>query len=108
MRKYVVALIALALALGLAGTVATGFGRPDYTVLLDFTNADGVVKGADVNINGIQAGKVNSLQVQGKVAALNVTIDPKFAPLHSGAKAVIRSLGLLGAKYVEVIDGSGA
>jgi phospholipid/cholesterol/gamma-HCH transport system substrate-binding protein len=107
MRKYVGALIVLALTLGLVAAVAAGFGRPDYTVVLDFTNADGVVKGADVNINGVMAGKVESLQVQGKVAALTVTIDRKFTPLHSGAKGVIRQLGLLGAKYVEVIDGRG-
>jgi virulence factor Mce-like protein len=107
MRKYVSSVIVLVLALGLTAAVAAGFGRPDYTLVLDFTNADGVVKGADVNINGVMAGKVNSLQVQGKVAALTVTIDPKFTPLHSGTKGVIRQLGLLGAKYVEVIDGSG-
>ena len=107
MRNYIRTLIILALVLGLAGTVAAGFGQPDYTLQLDFTNADGVVKGADININGVQAGKVDGLKVQGKVAALAVTIDSKFAPIHSGAKAIIRSLGLLGAKYVEVIDGRG-
>jgi virulence factor Mce-like protein len=106
-KKHLRALIGLALVLSAAGTVAAGFGQPDYHLKLDFTNADGVVKGADININGVQAGKVDDLKVQGRVAALTVTIDSKFAPIHSGAKALIRSLGLLGNKYVEVIDGKG-
>jgi virulence factor Mce-like protein len=106
-KKHFRALIGLSLVLSAAGTVAAGFGQPDYTLKLDFTNADGVVKGADININGVQAGKVDGLQVQGRVAALTVSIDSKFAPVHSGAKALIRSLGLLGNKYVEVIDGKG-
>lgn len=105
--KHIRPLLVLVLVLGLAGTVAAGFGQPDYTLKLDFTNADGVVKGADINIKGVQAGKVDDLKVQGRAAALTVTIDSKFAPIHSGAKAIIRSLGLLGNKYVEVIDGKG-
>jgi virulence factor Mce-like protein len=104
-KQHIRLLIGCALLLGLAGTVAAGFGQPDYVVKLDFTNADGVVKGADISINGVQAGKVDGLQVQGKVAVVTAHIDSQFAPLHSGAKALIRSLGLLGYKYVEVVDG---
>jgi virulence factor Mce-like protein len=104
-KRQVRPIVGVIVLLGLAGTVAAGFGQPDYAVRLDFTNADGVVKGADVNINGVQAGKVVSLQVKGKVAVATVNIDSDFAPLHAGAKALIRSLGLLGHKYVEVIDG---
>jgi phospholipid/cholesterol/gamma-HCH transport system substrate-binding protein len=106
-RKHIRALVGLLLLLCLAGTVAAGFGQPDYTLRLDFNNADGVVKGADLNINGVQAGKVDSLEVKGKVAVVTVSIDSKFAPMHAGAKGLIRSLGLLGHKYVEVIDGKG-
>jgi phospholipid/cholesterol/gamma-HCH transport system substrate-binding protein len=103
--KRVRLLIALVLLLSPVGLVAAGFGQPDYTLKLDFTNADGIVKGADVNINGVPAGKVNGLEVKGKVALVTATIDPKFAPVHAGAKGLIRSLGLLGHKYLEVIDG---
>ena len=106
-KKITRSLMVLAAVSGVAGTLAFGFGPSDYTLKLDFTNADGVVKGADININGVQAGKVNDLKVQGRVAALTVAIDSKFAPIHTGAKAIIRSLGLLGNKYVEVIDGKG-
>lgn len=106
-RQHIRPLLVLVLVLGLAGSIAAGFGQPDYTLKLDFNNADGVVKGADLNINGVQAGKVDSLEVKGKVAVVTVSIDSNFAPMHSGAKGLIRSLGLLGHKYVEVIDGKG-
>src|ERR1700730_2872868 len=107
-RNQIRALLVLVLLLGVAGgTVAAGFGQPDYTLKLDFSNADGVVKGADLNINGVQAGKVDSLEVKGNAAVVTVSVDSKFAPMHAGAKGLIRSLGLLGNKYVEVIDGKG-
>jgi ABC-type transporter Mla subunit MlaD len=107
-RQRIRPLIVVALVLSLAGIVAAGFGQPDYTLKLDFTNADGVVKGADLNINGVMAGKVDNLEVKGRVAVVTVTVDSKFAPIHSGAKALIRSLGLLGHKYVEVVEGKGS
>jgi ABC-type transporter Mla subunit MlaD len=106
-RQRIRPLIVVALVLSLAGILAAGFGQPDYTLKLDFTNADGVVKGADLNINGVMAGKVVNLELKGKVAVVTVTVDSKFAPIHSGAKALIRSLGLLGHKYVEVVEGKG-
>lgn len=99
-------LIVILVLLAGAGTAAFGFGSPGYTVKLDFTNADGVVKGADININGVMAGKVDNLAIKGKVAVVTASIDSKYAPLHSGAKAIIRSVGLLGHKYVEVLQGN--
>ena len=106
-KRHIRLLLIGALLISAAGTLAAGFGQPDYTVKLDFTNADGVVKGADLNISGVQAGKVEALEVKGKVAVVTVTVDSQFTPLHSGAKGLIRSLGLLGHKYVEVVDGKG-
>ena len=107
-KRRIRLLIAAALFVCTAGTLAFSFGEPGYTIKLDFTNADGVVKGADLNINGVQAGKVESLEVKGKVALVTVSVDSKFTPLHSGAKGLIRSLGLLGHKYVEIVDGKGS
>ena len=34
-----------------------------------------------------------------------MSIDPKFAPLHTDTKAIIRSVGLLGNKYLEILPG---
>src|SRR5258708_12553091 len=98
-------LVILVLLAG-AGTAAFGFGQPGYTLKLDFTNADGVVKGADVTINGVMAGKVDDLALSGKVAQVTTTIDSKYAPVHTGAKALIRPAALLRHNYIQAIQGN--
>src|SRR3979411_1626544 len=106
-KRFARLLLVAAVLLAVAGTAGFGFGAPGYTLKLDFTNSDGVVKGADVTIAGVNAGKVESLGVKDKVGVVGGSIDSKFAPLHGGAKAIVRSVGLLGHKYVEIIDGKG-
>lgn len=93
------------IALVALGTAAAGTGSGGYTLRLDFTNADGVVKGNDVLIYGVKAGSVQDLTLRDSLAVITVSIDQSFAPLHAGTKAVVRSLGLLGNHYVEVIPG---
>lgn len=106
MRKMIFSrpILVLAVVAAAAGTVAFSLGQSGYTLKLDFTNADGVVKGADVSIAGVNAGKVDDLTVKGTVAVVTVSLDSKFAPVHSGTKAIVRSVGLLGHKYVELVD----
>ena len=104
MERFARPLIVLLVLAAAAGTVAFSLTGAKYTLTLDFTNADGVVKGADVTIAGVNAGKVEDLTVKGKVAAVTVSLDPKFAPVHGGVKAIVRSVGLLGHKYIELID----
>ncbi len=52
-----------------------------------------------------QAGNVQNLELKDSVGVLRVSIDPKFAPMHTDTKAIIRSVGLLGNKYLEVLPG---
>jgi virulence factor Mce-like protein len=106
--RFVRPMLVLAVVVAVAGTALSNFSSKGYNLKLDFTNSDGVVKGADVTIAGVNAGKVDSLGIKGKVAVVGVTLDSRFAPVHSGAKAIVRSVGLLGHKYVEVIDGKGS
>ncbi|HEV3232596.1 MAG TPA: MlaD family protein, partial [Candidatus Dormibacteraeota bacterium] len=98
-------LIVLGIFLVAGGTAAAGSGTGNYRVKLDFTNADGLVTGNDVLIHGVKAGKVESLDLGTDVAVVTVSVADAFAPLHGGTKAVVRSLGLLGNHYVEVIPG---
>ncbi|MEA2646110.1 MAG: phospholipid/cholesterol/gamma-HCH transport system substrate-binding protein [Chloroflexota bacterium] len=89
-----------------AGGLAFGpFGNAGYHLKLDFTNSDGVVKGNKVTIDGVDAGSVDALELRDNVAVISVTLDSKFTPLRAGTKALIRSLGLLGNHYVEIIPG---
>jgi virulence factor Mce-like protein len=96
----------LLLGMLIVGGFAFGPFSSPYTLKLDFTNIDGVVKGNNVLINGVQAGNVDNLELKDSVGVLTLSIDPKFTPLRQGTKAIIRSIGLLGNKYVEVLPGA--
>ncbi|HEV3235291.1 MAG TPA: MlaD family protein [Candidatus Dormibacteraeota bacterium] len=95
----------LLLGMLIVGGFAFGPFSTPYTLKLDFTNIDGVVKGNNVLINGVQAGNVDSLELKDSVGVLTVSVDPKFTPLRANTKAIIRSIGLLGNKYVEILPG---
>ncbi|MEA2683568.1 MAG: phospholipid/cholesterol/gamma-HCH transport system substrate-binding protein [Chloroflexota bacterium] len=100
----------LLLFIGLLSTVlgAVAFGpNLNYTLRLDFTNADGLVQNEDVTVAGVKVGSVKSLEVSGKVAVVTVEVtDKAYVPLRSGTKALVRQLSLLGNKYVELFPGS--
>ena len=98
-------LAVLIILVGAGGLLAFGPGTQNYTVKLDFTNADGLVVGNKVTVAGVDAGSVDGLKLQGNVAVVSVSLNPQFAPLHGSSRALIRSLGLLGNKYVEIIPG---
>jgi phospholipid/cholesterol/gamma-HCH transport system substrate-binding protein len=98
-------LAALGLLILAAGGVAATPGVAGYRVKLDFTNSDGIVKGNNVTINGVDAGKVEDLQLKDNVAVVTVSVQPEYAPLRAGTKGLIRSLWLLGNKYLEVLPG---
>jgi phospholipid/cholesterol/gamma-HCH transport system substrate-binding protein len=93
------------LGLLVAGGLGAGPFSTPYQLKLDFTNIDGVVKGNNVTVAGVLAGKVDDLALKDNVGVVTVSIDDKFAPMHAGAKAIVRSLGLLGNHYIELIDG---
>ncbi len=101
----------LLLFVGLLAVVAgaLAFGpATNYTIKMDFTNADGLVQNEDVVIAGVKVGAIKSLQVRDKVAVVTAEItDKKFVPLHAGTKGLIRQLSLLGNKYVEIFPGQG-
>jgi phospholipid/cholesterol/gamma-HCH transport system substrate-binding protein len=99
-------LLLVVAVLGMAvGTVAASQGQAGYHVKFDFSNADGLVEGNDVLIAGVRAGKVGHLGLHDNVAAVEINLDSQFSPLPAGSKGLIRALGLLGNKYVEIVPG---
>jgi len=101
------AILLFLIAAAAFGGVAAAQGLESYTLKIDFTNADGLVQNEDVTIAGAKVGKVQSLELHDSVAQVTVTVDSQHAPLPSGTKAILRSLGLLGNKYVELVPGTG-
>ena len=107
--KLVIALIAAGgILAGLAGTL---FANHPYTVTAYFLSAEGLTQENDVVINGARVGKVVSVGIapddgpnQGG-ARVVMEIGGGSAPLHRGARATIRSKGLLGNPFVELTAG---
>jgi virulence factor Mce-like protein len=99
-------LVFLGLLAVVAGAMAFG-PATTYTIKMDFTNADGLVQNEDVTVAGVKVGSIKSLEVNNNVAVVTAEItDHQFVPLHSGTKALIRQLSLLGNKYVEIFPGN--
>ena len=71
-----------------------------------FDDAGGLVKGSDVQVKGVKAGKVGNIEIDknGKVK-VEVLVDKKI-PIYKNAKVYIRTLGLMGDKYVYIDPGT--
>ncbi len=76
--------------------------RVDYVVY--FKNAGGLSKGSDVRVAGVKVGKVKSIGFENGKVKVVVELNEKV-PIYRNAVAEIRSLGLLGDKYVEIDPG---
>lgn len=82
------------------------FGEPEgYTVWCVFDNATGLKPGAPVEMAGIRIGKVKSIGLYHSKARVTFFIRSE-APLAVDARAVIRTRGVLGDKFVAMEPGS--
>jgi len=78
------------------------------TLTILFQYADGITKGSPVWYAGFEVGGVKDIRLATGVAdriAITVRISPD-ARVRKDSRAEIRSLGMMGAKYVEVSPGS--
>lgn len=79
--------------------------KKGYLVEVEFDNAAGLAAGASVQIAGVEIGKVESIRLkQGKaVVLLRIPQDVK---LEKDVSAAIKTHGILGDKYIEIIPGT--
>ncbi len=78
----------------------------NYTVTAQFENVSGLKQGATVEISGVQVGKVAqvSLDLDG-LAMVSMFINNDVA-IGEDAIASIRTQGIIGDKYIKIINGS--
>jgi virulence factor Mce-like protein len=89
------------------------FGGPiplapeSYRFTANFPEATTLAKEADVRIGGVSVGKVKDVQLADNQDASEATIEiePKYAPISSDARAILRLKTLLGETYVELTPG---
>ena len=96
----------LFLWLSFGGTLP--FNPQGYRIKVAFQNAQELASPADVRIAGVNVGKVvaKASDPRGDRTIVTLEIDPKYAPLHEDATAILRTKTLLGETYVEVTPGS--
>ena len=92
-----VAVLALVLAILLAGYLLLFRGGGGYEYTLLFQNAGQLVKDDDVQIGGRRVGSVRSIELtDDNLAAVRVKVEEPYAPLREGTQAVIRLTSLSG------------
>ena len=59
---------------------------------------------SDVRIGGVSVGKVQKLSLppEGNVTEVEIEIDPKYAPIPSDTRAILRQKTLLGETFIEL------
>jgi phospholipid/cholesterol/gamma-HCH transport system substrate-binding protein len=79
-----------------------------YELRTSFPEATTLAENADVRLAGVNIGKVRKKELDKRGAATTVTlaIDPKYSPLPSDTKAILRQKTLLGETYVELTPGT--
>jgi phospholipid/cholesterol/gamma-HCH transport system substrate-binding protein len=76
-----------------------------YDLYADFDSAEGIVKGVPVEIAGVEVGRVKDIRLEAGKARVLLQIDPEVK-IGDDSQAIIRSKGVLGDKYVEIVLGS--
>ncbi len=79
-----------------------------YRVRISFDDAQQLADQADVRVAGVPIGKVvgKELDPEGNRTLTEIELEPRYAPLRSDARAILRQKTLLGETYVEMTLGS--
>jgi phospholipid/cholesterol/gamma-HCH transport system substrate-binding protein len=79
-----------------------------YRINASFAEAAQLSTEADVRISGVPVGKVKTIEPDKSTGRSIVTIElePRYAPLPSDSRAILRQKTLLGETYVELTPGS--
>jgi phospholipid/cholesterol/gamma-HCH transport system substrate-binding protein len=78
-----------------------------YEIKVPFTEATQLAQQSDVRISGVSVGKVSRIELSpdNRHAMATLDIDPTYAPLPAGTRAVLRAKTLLGEAYIELSPG---
>jgi virulence factor Mce-like protein len=108
MVVFALSCFGLLLFLWLAFGGAVPLKPEGYRVKVSFAEATQLATEADVRISGVPVGKVKEVEPDNQTGRTVATIElePRYAPLPSDARAILRQKTLLGETYVELTPGS--
>ncbi|HMK66609.1 MAG TPA: MlaD family protein [Thermodesulfobacteriota bacterium] len=75
-----------------------------YEVTALFDSVSGLVKDSPVQIAGVEVGRIERIGLKDGQAEVTMNIR-KDVPIYADAKAVIKSQGVLGDKFIEIMPG---
>ena len=78
----------------------------NYNVLARFDNVTGLKVGADIEIAGVNIGKVSGISLGGQGLARVDMLINHGVKITTDAIASIRTQGLIGDKYIKIIQGA--
>ena len=80
--------------------------QKNYTLNAEFENVTGLKEGAAVEISGVLVGKVAQIKLdKDGLAGVSMLIN-KGVPVGEDAIASIRTQGIIGDKYIRILNGS--
>jgi phospholipid/cholesterol/gamma-HCH transport system substrate-binding protein len=109
----IVSFALLALAMFFVGG-QTGFFSPKYTILAYFENANNLRSGAEVQLEGVTIGNVDSVRISKladpmKAVEAELKLDARYKNIiRTDSKVTIKTIGLLGDSAVDITRGSEA
>ena len=104
---FAISCFALALFLWLTFGGAIPLKPESYRVTVPFDEATQLAVESDVRISGVSVGKVKAVDLNDAGQAdAELELDPRFAPIPSDTRAILRQKTLLGETYVELTPGS--
>ena len=105
LAKVLAAPLAVAVAGGVTLAGIFGGGGGGYEVTIVFPDAANVVRGGQVQIDGLAAGSIEGLTTKDGKALMRIALDDRHAPLHDGTEARIDYRALLGERIVTLRPG---
>jgi phospholipid/cholesterol/gamma-HCH transport system substrate-binding protein len=101
----IVAVSVLAL-LSVTGLSLVKTDADETTVYAYFRDASPLIKGNDVKMHGVKVGVIDSIEVEDGMAKVGLRVEQEAQPLYRDARAVVRPVGLLGERFVDLDRGS--
>lgn len=79
----------------------------DYTLTAAMDDVDNLAPAGQVRIAGVQVGEVRSVDPDGELATVVLSVYEKYAPLHEGATIRVGARSMVEETYLEIADGRG-
>jgi len=80
--------------------------QKNYTLNAQFENASGLKEGAAIEISGVLVGKVAQIRLDEDGLASVSMLITKGVPVGEDSIASIRTQGIIGDKYIRIINGN--